>query len=246
LSRVKRYNIGAGSFQQPGWINVDHPSTWYAKAQEDNIDVAWDLLAMTSIPVDNGSADTVYSSHCIEHITNAAALNMFQEAHRILKPGGIARIQTPNVDAFAAKFIHGHRIPWADAKRPRTSKVPLYQASLPQSFLWTFACTATEIHVDGADVRLSDADITAAFRDMPYTKALDYCASFVSIEKQKLYPGGHMNWWNVVKLGDMLRGAGFPHVYLSAFGQSKSEDMQDIRVFDFGHKEVSVYIEARK
>lgn len=246
MSRIKRYNIGAGSFRHKGWINVDHPSTWYAEVQENNIDIAWDLLALTPLPVDTESADLIYSSFCIEHVTDAAVVHMLREAHRILKPGGIIRLQAPDVDAFYAYFVRGLRIPWADVKVPGTSQVPLREASLPQTFLWTFAANATEIHVNGAKVRLSDDEIIAAFVDWPYHMALNCCQSFVSLEKQKLYPGNHMNWWNTNKALDTLHWAGFNHAYPSASGESQAEDMQDTEVFDSMHKKTSLYVEAYK
>jgi len=44
------------------------------------------------LPIENDSAEVVYSSHTVEHITDEAAQKMFNESYRILKKGGILRI----------------------------------------------------------------------------------------------------------------------------------------------------------
>jgi len=81
--RNKRfYNIGAGLFRHPAWTNIDFYSDHY---KDNPIDINYDLLEKKPLPLPDSSANIVYSSHTIEHITNDAAQNMFNEAHRILK-----------------------------------------------------------------------------------------------------------------------------------------------------------------
>jgi ubiquinone/menaquinone biosynthesis C-methylase UbiE len=240
------YNIGAGSFRHPDWTNVDHDSDWYREIQGDSVAIDWDLLSLTQLPVGTNTTDLIYSSHVIEHVTDEAVLNMCKEACRILKPGGIFRVQAPNIDIFYDKFKKGNRIHWLDIKYPINSRVPLKKASLPQTFLWVFAANATRIHTDGAAIRLSDKEIINSFDSMSYEEALNYCASFVSIDKQKKYPGNHMNWWNPDKLTPMLKRAGFSSGYESSFGESQAEELRDTNFFDFKHKEISFYMEARK
>ena len=82
------YNIGAGGFRHPAWTNVDHKSEWYEDVQHNGIGIDWDLLSLTSIPVEDNVAEIIYSSHTIEHITDEAAQNMFNESYRILKKDG--------------------------------------------------------------------------------------------------------------------------------------------------------------
>jgi hypothetical protein len=76
------YNVGAGLFRHPVWTNVDYYSNWY---QGNPIDMNFDLFELKPLPIESKSASIVYSSHTIEHITDEAAQNLFDEAYRILK-----------------------------------------------------------------------------------------------------------------------------------------------------------------
>lgn len=243
---MKNYNIGSGGFRHKDWTNVDHHSDWYNELQGKSIAIDWDLLSMTPIPIDSNSADLVYSSHTIEHITNEAALNMFKEIYRILKPDGLVRIQSPNIDLFYLRYLSNLRIPWADAKTPKLSIIPLKEASLQQSFVWCFATNASELHIDGSSERLNDSLIDKVFEQFDYEEALNFCISKTSLKKQRKYPGNHINWWNPVKTLKMLKSAGFKKYYVSSFGESNSQELRDTSVFDKGDKEISFYVEARR
>lgn len=70
--------------------------------------------ARKRIPVEDGSAEVVYTSHMLEHLDRKEAAMFIREARRVLCPGGILRIAVPNlrfhVDAYlksgdADKFI---------------------------------------------------------------------------------------------------------------------------------------------
>lgn len=54
----------------------------------------------------NNSVDVVFTGECIEYVENTAAF--LDEIHRILKPGGLLILTTPNADAYLYK-IQGER-----------------------------------------------------------------------------------------------------------------------------------------
>lgn len=248
------YNIGAGSFRHPAWTNVDHTSEWYRVVQEKGIDIDWDLLSLTPLPVQDNSAEIVYSSHTIEHIINEAAQNMFNESHRILRKGGVFRVTTPNIDLDfrAYKENDRHFFYWIDwystpkaCQRIKLNR-PLNEASIQQIFLWHFASSASTLHADGSPERITDEELDRIFREMEYQEALNYCISKCSLEVQKKYPGNHINWWNKNKLLRMLRNAGFDNIYVSGYGQSFSPLLRNILTFDNTHPKISLYVEAVK
>ena len=248
------YNIGAGSFSHPAWTNVDHASEWYRVVQEKGIDIDWDLLSLTPLPVQDDSAEIVYSSHTIEHIINEAAQNMFNESHRILRKGGVFRVNTPNIDLDfrAYKENDRHFFYWIDwystpkaCQRIKLNR-PLNEASIQQIFLWHFASSASTLHADGSPERITDEELDRIFREMEYEEALNYCISKCSLEVQKKYPGNHINWWNKNKLFRMLRNAGFDNIYVSGYGQSFSPVLRNILTFDNTHPKISLYVEAVK
>jgi 2-polyprenyl-3-methyl-5-hydroxy-6-metoxy-1,4-benzoquinol methylase len=51
-----------------------------------------------NIKLDDHSVDIFFTGECIEHVENTAAF--LDEIHRVLKPGGLLILTTPNADAF--------------------------------------------------------------------------------------------------------------------------------------------------
>lgn len=70
-----------------GWRNTD---ACYPDGDPDRIDCTQPL------PFETGSVDVVFSEMMLEHITPQQAWSFLGEAHRILKPGGLARIVIPD------------------------------------------------------------------------------------------------------------------------------------------------------
>lgn len=248
------YNIGAGGFRHPAWTNVDHKSEWYKDAQGNDIGIDWDLLSLTPIPVEDSSAEIVYSSHTIEHVTDEAAQNMFNESCRILRKGGFFRVTTPNTDLDFRAYQENdrHYYYWIDGysipKRYQMLKlnIPLNKASMQQIFLSHFAASASTLYTDMSPESMSDEEFDRVFREMKYEDALNFCTSKCSLEAQKKYPGRHINWWNKDKVFRMLRIAGFDNIYLSGYGQSSSPVLRNTLIFDKTHPKVSLYVEAVK
>jgi SAM-dependent methyltransferase len=62
--------------------------------------------ARRRIPVADGSAEVVYTSHMLEHLDRGEAMLFVREARRVLCPGGTLRIAVPNlrfhVDTYLA------------------------------------------------------------------------------------------------------------------------------------------------
>jgi len=249
------YNVGAGSFSHPAWTNVDFISDWYKHSTKMTLaGMNYDLLEMKPLPIDDASAEVVYTSHTIEHITDAAALNLFSESYRILRKGGFLRITTPNIDLEYAAYRSGDRkffyweedesVPgrWEGLKYNK----PMKAASLDQVFLAHFATSASTIHADGAPKRVEDEELRKMFSSMSYEDVLNYCTSLCPLDIQRKYPGNHINWWNFEKLVRMLKLAGFQDVYASAFGQSHCGILRNTYYFDSTHPKISLYVESRK
>lgn len=91
-SGAKKLQIGGGSRRLPGWLNSDlYPSRGVLE-----------LDATRPLPFPDAAFDFVYSEHMIEHIRFEDGLRMLKEVHRVLKPGGAARIATPDLEFLAA------------------------------------------------------------------------------------------------------------------------------------------------
>ncbi len=255
VKKRRFYNIGAGGFRHPCWTNVDNPSDWYREWTSDTgKGILHNLFSLEPLPIESNSAQIVYSSHTVEHITDEAAHNLYAESYRILKYGGFLRLTTPDIDLDYRAYKDNDRrfFYWADTENiPKITqktkyKIPLNEASIEQLFLEHFATSVSTLHSDGADERISDDELNRIFTEMEYASALNYCTSRCPIEIQRKYPGNHINWWNKDKMFRMLKKAGFNKIHLSGYGQSFSPILRDTIFFDNTHPKISLYVEAIK
>ena len=84
-----KLHIGAGGSILDSWLNVDIAPLDERIAYFD---------ATVPFPFKMDSVDFIFSEHVIEHLDLEGQINMLNESYRVLKPGGIIRIATPNLD----------------------------------------------------------------------------------------------------------------------------------------------------
>ena len=95
-------NIGGGrGWKHDGWRNFDQADGFF-------------LTPDTMFPVDTGSADIVYSSHCFEHLDDATVDRMLDETWRMLKPAGTFVLKLPDFDDVLRRWRYGDE-KWFDA-----------------------------------------------------------------------------------------------------------------------------------
>jgi predicted SAM-dependent methyltransferase len=119
-----KLNVGCGSTVAEGWVNIDRsPSVYLSRFPR----VRQALLAAhvltpqqgagfpagvvhanvaRHIPVGDHSADFVYSSHMIEHLSRWEGLRFVRECRRVLKPGGVLRLATPDLETMVRDYIN--------------------------------------------------------------------------------------------------------------------------------------------
>jgi len=249
------YNVGPGEFNHPCWTNIDGSEEYqklYGSGNGPHIYL--NLFDHKPIPVPDNTAELVYTSHTIEHVDNASVHYLFKEVHRILKPGGIFRIVTPDTElAYKAWQRNDRRFyEWLfnpihiEKSDQYLLNIPYNQASLTQVFLEEFASQASTITRVGAKKRISDLEMTELFRTKSLEEALDYCISLCSIEIQKQYPWRHINWFHENKLRKMLEETGFGNIYRSAYLQSNAPVLRDRIWFDQTLPQHSLFMEAVK
>jgi predicted SAM-dependent methyltransferase len=103
-----RVTIGAGRKPVPGWINTD--IVWQADAYLD-ITRPW--------PVPDGSIDFIYADNVIEHVTLDLGRAVFRHAYAALRPGGVFRLATPDVEAVARQYLENGELARAGMERNR-------------------------------------------------------------------------------------------------------------------------------
>ena len=247
------YNIGAGTFRHVCWKNIDLSSDWYAESQVGSNMINYDLFSMDKLPIEDDSAELVYTSHTVEHIDDDSARNMFNEAYRILKPGGVFRLTTPDIDLYYLAMINNIEdfYWWKDlySSEEVIAKIDINRFndySIAQWFLFTLATHTSMISKHDMTRKFSDDEIYGILAENDFEAALNIFTSECSIAAQRKYFGYHMNWWNFEKARRMLSRAGFDTVYKSGYAQSLAMVMRDTSFFDKQDFNDSLYVEAIK
>ena len=109
-----RLSIGAGERRIEGFLTVD-------------IDAAFapDIVADISQPLDlpDASVECLFCEEVISQIPPEACLGFFRECRRVLQPGGVVRILTPDLERFARAYLE--RPDWLRAIWHRHVGLPL-------------------------------------------------------------------------------------------------------------------------
>jgi predicted SAM-dependent methyltransferase len=99
LKPYDRLHLGCGSRLLPGWGNLDI-------AGEGAL--IWDLRE--PLPIAAGKVRFVYSEHFIEHIGRDDAVRLFSHARRVMAPGGVVRVSTPDLKRLVDDYREGQLV----------------------------------------------------------------------------------------------------------------------------------------
>ena len=89
-----KLHLGASNHTLEGWLNTDifpHENVMFMDATK-------------TYPFPDQSFDLVYSEHMIEHVPYEAGQFMLKECYRVLRPGGLIRIVTPDLATIMALY----------------------------------------------------------------------------------------------------------------------------------------------
>lgn len=89
-----KIHLGCGEKFLPGWTHVD-------ARPGPHVDYVADVL---DLPFDDDSAEMIYWCHGIEHIPFALVQPALAEWRRVLQPGGILRLSTPDFNLLSAMY----------------------------------------------------------------------------------------------------------------------------------------------
>ncbi len=116
-------DVGASSAHLDGWTSLD------IEPDEDSVY----LDAARPWPLADCCARAVRAEHMIEHLTWREALVCVREMHRVLEPGGVCRICTPDLEGIAHAYLE--RDPAVlDEHRRHGYEAPTW-AHLPNNYL---------------------------------------------------------------------------------------------------------------
>lgn len=216
--------------------------------------VPFDLLADAPLPIEEGTAEIIYTSHTVEHVKDPDVARFFRNAFKALKPGGVFRVTTgPDADLdFAAlergdadwfywdddaslRFDAHFRNIWFD--RPNTRPIE-------ERWLDHVASQLAPNNRTPSSIKFSASEIRAIIAEKGKEGALDYFTGLCEWRADRI--GSHVSWWNADKLIAFLNAAGFKTVYRSGYRQSAAHVLRNVHYFDNTHPQMSVYVEAVK
>jgi predicted SAM-dependent methyltransferase len=102
-----RLHLGCGPNVLAGWINID------TVARAPGVITGIDLCAL---PWEDGSVDEILAEHLFEHFSFAEEQAVWQEAARVLRPGGRLALEVPDFEWVCATFLSA-RDEWRDFYR---------------------------------------------------------------------------------------------------------------------------------
>ena len=94
---MKMLNIGCGHRYHPEWTNIDVDP---ASAEVMKVDI------IKGLPFEDNSFDLVYHSNVLEHLPAEMGKNLIRECYRVLKPGGLLRINVPDLEKIAREYLY--------------------------------------------------------------------------------------------------------------------------------------------
>lgn len=87
-SAEPKLHVGCGPFYIEGWLNTD---------MNIGLEVDAFLDAREPLPFEDGQFHFVYAEHMIEHVTFTEGRRFCKEVFRVLRPGGVVRVSTPDL-----------------------------------------------------------------------------------------------------------------------------------------------------
>lgn len=118
-----KVNLGSGSYKLEGWLNVDI-------ATEDKPDLVADLTQ--PLPFDSESVDYLHTEDFFAALTLDQAKDFLRECRRVLKPAGVMRLLTPDLEKFARSYLENPQ--WLVDVWSRFVGVPLKTGSACEVF----------------------------------------------------------------------------------------------------------------
>ena len=221
-------NIGAG----PKWrhkhvIGIDY--------DPDLSEIALDLNYKKSLPFTNNSFKGIYSSHCLEHLTDDKVLWWLKESYRTLKINGILRITVPDIKEYLIAYDRKDAEYFDWIRGEQTYRFDSWLRLIVRAF--------AEPVVD----KFTDKELKKLYKKSNHENFLNFFTDKVNKIKDEKYliPGCHKSWWSTDKMTKYMRKAGFKTIKITKRKESMCKIFNE-DIFNNTCPTMSFYIEAVK
>jgi predicted SAM-dependent methyltransferase len=167
------------------------------------VDINFDLSSFKNLPFEDNRFEGVYTSHCLEHLTDKNVNFVISEVFRVLKTGGVFRITVPDIskyfDAYDRKDLHFFN--WIRNKMPY-----LYDSWL-RFITREFAGNVVD--------DFSDIELEQKYKTLGRKNYCDYFGklSNENTDKNRNIPDIHKSYWDIEKMGNAFKNVGFKNTY---------------------------------
>lgn len=90
-----KISLGSGGVRFPGWTHVDADPQWQPEVLAD---------LSGPLPFPDASADFMQSEDFLHQLSFVQAEAFFRECHRVLQPGGVMRLLTPDLEILVRMY----------------------------------------------------------------------------------------------------------------------------------------------
>lgn len=109
-----KLNLGCGFHPFKGWMNLDVVNCEGVEHCDlSHKNCLWAFY-------DGPKVDFIFSEHFLEHIKHDQAVTLMKDCHRVLKPGGVIRVSTPDLWKLVDAYTHERLDIWGGAWQPKT------------------------------------------------------------------------------------------------------------------------------
>ncbi len=100
----RRINFGCGPFPLDGWLNTDGGDGRIFTAPDDPRIVALDVWEFLDL-VPSNAAEFITSEQFFEHFDRHEGHRLIRQWYRVLRPGGVLRIQCPDLEKEVRLYL---------------------------------------------------------------------------------------------------------------------------------------------
>ncbi|MGV3278411.1 class I SAM-dependent methyltransferase [Rickettsiales bacterium LUAb2] len=99
-----KLHLGCGAKYFNGWINIDAKEEEFPGDNSNKVDIIYNLTKL--LPIENESVDFIFHDNFFEHLTFEDGLALLTDHYRVLKKGGVVRINQPDLETITKLYIN--------------------------------------------------------------------------------------------------------------------------------------------
>ncbi len=201
--------------------------------------ISFDLVDDLPLPFSSQEIKGVYTSHCLEHLTEKQVLEVLKDIFRVLHPGGTLRIVLPDMkrmfDAYEdrdATFFNSFKV------KEKSHQIWRFDSWL-RLVTRSFAGHVVDLYTDTELYNLYRNSGRKAFVDEILTAG-------ESVSDVRNHPNVHKSFWYAEKMMHHLKSIGFNKIAEVERGITSDNAFKSAALFDITQPNTSFFIEAIK